>query len=93
MASIKKEINAAKLAKAGIARKSWSKLEFCARNGISEGFYDKLQKDGDGPDETVVRDRVLITVDDENKWLRQNKRKAAKAKAEAASIKAASAEA
>ncbi|MET3988734.1 hypothetical protein ABID65_000360 [Bradyrhizobium sp. S3.9.2] len=107
MASIKKEINAEALRAKGIPRKSWSKLEFCARNDLSEGAYRELQKRGLGPDETEVLDRILITVEAENKWLKKNlkrKDKAEKAKVtkaasdkpartKSASIKAASAEA
>jgi hypothetical protein len=78
MVRVSKAQNAEALAKKGIPRKSWSKDEFCARNGISVGLYDNLKKRGIGPDETEVLDRILITVEAEDKWLRKNKRKAAR---------------
>jgi hypothetical protein len=74
--------NAIALAKAGIPRKSWSKPEFCARNGISPGFYDKLKKLGLGPEETNYLDRILITVEAEDRWLALGA--AARAKVDAA---------
>jgi hypothetical protein len=84
MPSISKADNAAALAKAGIARKSWSKPEFCARHGISVGLYEKLKKRGIAPDEIEVLDRILITDVAEEKWLREGtKRRVAKAKIEA----------
>jgi hypothetical protein len=85
MPSISKKKNDETLRAKGIARKSWSRREFCARNGISEGLYEKLKRLGIGPDETLVLDRILITTDAEDRWLRKNKRKVASAKAEAAS--------
>jgi hypothetical protein len=88
MVRISKAKNAEKLAKAGISRRSWSKDEFCARNGISVGLYANLKKRGLGPDETEVLDRTLITVEAEDKWLRKNKRKVASAKAAIAKAEA-----
>jgi hypothetical protein len=73
--------NAAALLAAGIPRRSWSKPEFCARNGISPGFYDKLKKLGLGPREKHYLDRILITQEAEDAWLSEGK--AANAKAEA----------
>ena len=71
MVRISKKQNAAALLAAGIPRKSWSKLEFCARHGISEGLYDKLKALGLGPHETYLLDRIIITDDDEAVWLRE----------------------
>ena len=82
MVRVSKKKNAEALAKAGIPRKSWSKLEFCARHGISEGLYDKMKKLGTGPEENEALDRTLITVEAEERWLRKHKRKTASAKAE-----------
>jgi hypothetical protein len=73
MASQTKAKGAAALQEAGISRKSFSVPEFCARNGISEGFYRKLRARGLGPDETRILDRIVITDDDEANWLRQRK--------------------
>lgn len=85
MPNISKAQNRAALLAKGIPRKSWSKDEFCARNDISVGLYAELQKRGLGPEETEVLDRILITVEAEDRWLRRmSKRKAAKAKAVAA---------
>jgi hypothetical protein len=87
MGSISKAKNAELLAKAGIPRKSWSKLEFCARHGISEGLYNKMKKLGIGPEEIELLDRILISDVAEAKWLREaSKRRgtnAAKVKIEA----------
>lgn len=82
MVRVSKAQNRAALQAKGIPRKSWSKLEFCARNDLSEGLYDTLQKRGLGPDETEVLDRTIITVEAEERWLRRmRKRKPAKADA------------
>jgi hypothetical protein len=84
MASISKAKNAEALVKTGIARKSWSKPEFCARHGISVGLYEKIKKRGMAPEEIEVLGRILITDAAEVKWLREGtKRRAAKAKIEA----------
>jgi hypothetical protein len=71
MPSKSKSVNAAALLAAGIPRRSWSKAEFCARHGISEGLYDKLKKLGLGPDETELLNRVIITDTAEDKWLEE----------------------
>ncbi len=71
MANLTKAEAAALLQKAGIPRKSFSMPEFCARHGISEGFYRTLRSRGKGPRETRIGDRVIITDDDEAAWLKQ----------------------
>jgi hypothetical protein len=87
-----KKENAAALLSAGIPRKSFSIPEFCARHGISPGLYGKLKKLGLGPDETDLLDRIIITDDNEAKWLRE--RQAAGApKTETATEREAAAEA
>ena len=37
--------------------------EFCEAHGISEGFFYKLKKQGEGPREMKVGTRTLITFD------------------------------
>jgi hypothetical protein len=71
MVSKSKAENAAALLSAGIARKSFSKAEFCARHGISPGLYDKLKKRGLAPRETYLLDRIIITDEAEDDWLRE----------------------
>ncbi len=56
---------------AGIRRKSFSREEFCARQGISPGLYRKLQAQGLGPRETRLLNRIIISIDDEAAWLRE----------------------
>ena len=62
---------AADLHAAGIKRKSFSKFEFCARHGISPSLYRALRLRGEGPRETRLGTRVLITADDEAAWLHE----------------------
>jgi hypothetical protein len=63
---------AAALQAAGIARKAFTIPQFCARNGdFSEGFYRKMRKQGLGPRETRILDRVIITEDAETDWRRE----------------------
>jgi hypothetical protein len=62
---------AAALLAAGISRKSYSIPEICARNGISQGLYEKLKKLGLGPQETNLLDRIVVTDDAEADWLRK----------------------
>jgi hypothetical protein len=64
--------NAAALAAAGIPRKSFTRAEFCARNSISEGLYAKLKKQGLGPREKKVLNRIIITDEAETEWLRDS---------------------
>jgi hypothetical protein len=63
--------NAAALRSAGIPQRSFSKPQFCARHSISEGLYQKLKKSGLGPRETHVLDRIIITTEDEDDWVRE----------------------
>jgi hypothetical protein len=59
------------LAAAGIPRKSFSIPVFCARNDFSAGFYRKLRKLNLGPRETKILDRIIITDEEEVRWLRE----------------------
>ena len=68
-----KEENAEALRAAGIPRRSFSKQEFCARQGISPGLYDKMKRLGLGPREIHLLDRIIITKEDEDEWLRARK--------------------
>jgi hypothetical protein len=82
MADKSKAEIAAALLTAGIPRASWSVPEFCARHGISPGFYRKLKSLGLGPHETHILDRILITVGDEAAWLRARREHGAASVAE-----------
>jgi predicted DNA-binding transcriptional regulator AlpA len=44
--------------------------EFCQAHGISEGFFYKLKKQGDGPREMKVGARTLITFESAAEWRR-----------------------
>ena len=44
--------------------------EFCAAHGISEGFFYKLKKKGEGPREMKVGARTLITLESAAEWRR-----------------------
>jgi predicted DNA-binding transcriptional regulator AlpA len=44
--------------------------EFCEAHGISEGFFYKLKKQGEGPREMKVGARTLITIESAAEWRR-----------------------
>ncbi|KRQ94453.1 hypothetical protein [Bradyrhizobium valentinum] len=44
--------------------------EFCRAHGISEGFFYKLKKQGEGPREMKVGARTLITLESAAEWRR-----------------------
>ena len=44
--------------------------EFCEAHGISEGFFYKLKKQGEGPREMKVGARTLITFESAAEWRR-----------------------
>ena len=44
--------------------------EFCEAHGISEGFFYKLKKQGEGPREMKVGTRTLITFESAAEWRR-----------------------
>ena len=44
--------------------------EFCAAHGISEGFFYKLKKQGEGPREMKLGARTLITLESAAEWRR-----------------------
>src|SRR5262245_37752009 len=44
--------------------------EVCKAHGISEGFFYKLKKQGEGPREMKVGARTLITFESAAKWRR-----------------------
>ena len=44
--------------------------EFCKAHGISEGFFYKLKKQGEGPREMKVGARTLITFESAAEWRR-----------------------
>ena len=49
--------------------------EFCAAHGISEGFFYKLKKQGEGPREMKVGARTLITFESAAEWRRARETK------------------
>ena len=44
--------------------------EFCETHGISEGFFYKLKKQGEGPREMKVGARTLISLESAAEWRR-----------------------
>jgi predicted DNA-binding transcriptional regulator AlpA len=44
--------------------------EFCKAHGISEAFFYKLKKQGEGPREMKVGARTLITLESAAEWRR-----------------------
>jgi hypothetical protein len=74
---VKKVQRAAALAKAGIPTAGFSRTQFCARWDISPGFYLKMQREGIGPRETRLCERFVITVEDEQEWIRRRQEAAA----------------
>jgi hypothetical protein len=60
---------AAALKEAGIPRKSWTKSEWGARHGLSEGHARALFKSGRGPRVTDIEGCLRITDDAEREWL------------------------
>ena len=48
--------------------------EFCEAHGISEGFFYKLKKHGDGPREMKVGARTLISFEAAAEWRRAQER-------------------
>ena len=51
-------------------RLAFSIPEFCEAHGISEGFFYKLKKQGEGPREMKVGARTLITFESAAEWRR-----------------------
>ena len=51
-------------------RLALSIAEFCEAHGISEGFFYKLKKQGEGPREMKVGARTLITLESAAEWRR-----------------------
>jgi len=42
--------------------------DFCVRNAISEGLYFKLKREGRGPREIEIGNRIIITPEAEADW-------------------------
>jgi predicted DNA-binding transcriptional regulator AlpA len=61
---------AAALPRSPTPRLALSSLEFCEAHGISEGFFYKLKKQGEGPREMKVGARTLITFESAAEWRR-----------------------
>jgi hypothetical protein len=56
---------------------AYSISEFCKSHRISESFYFKLKKQGRGPREMRVGDRVLISLEAAADWRREREEEAA----------------
>jgi predicted DNA-binding transcriptional regulator AlpA len=54
--------------------------EFCEAHGISEGFFYKLKKQGEGPREMKVGARTLITFESAAEWRRARENREGNAK-------------
>ena len=61
----------------GAPRAAYSIIEFCQSHGFSRATYYNLKAHGEGPDETHVRGRVLITEESARRW---RKRRTARAR-------------
>ena len=57
-------------------RLTFSIPEFCEAHGISEGFFYKLKKQGEGPREMKVGTRTLITFESAAEWRRTREKPA-----------------
>jgi hypothetical protein len=51
--------------------------EFCRRHAISRGTYYNIKKLGQGPRETRIRKRVIITRESAAAWLREQEKASA----------------
>ena len=71
MANQTKAETAAALLAAGISRKAYSIPEFCARNGIFEGFYRKSASTAWARARPVSLTASIITEDAEADWRRE----------------------
>ena len=64
----KSRINPLPLPRPPTPRLALSIPEFCEAHGISEGFFYKLKKQGEGPREMKVGARTLITFESPAEW-------------------------
>lgn len=58
-------------------RDAFSILEFCARNSISRSTYYNIKKLGQGPRETRVMNRIIITRESAAAWLKRQEKQSA----------------
>jgi hypothetical protein len=65
--------------KPGVGRFALSIPEFCESFGISEAFYFKLKRQGLGPVEMKVGQRILISLEATAAWRAQREAAAADA--------------
>jgi hypothetical protein len=56
---------------------AYSILEFCRRHEISRSTYYNLKRLGEGPRETRVRRRIIITAASAATWLHQQEKQSA----------------
>jgi hypothetical protein len=57
-----------------LERAAYTIREFCDAHRISRSTYYNLRKQGLGPDEARVRDRVIITMEAAARWRRARER-------------------
>jgi hypothetical protein len=57
-----------------LERAAYTIREFCDAHRISKSTYYNLRKQGLGPDEARVRDRVIITMEAAARWRRARER-------------------
>jgi hypothetical protein len=62
---------------------------FCLSNAISEAHYFKLKRDGKGPREACLGDRIVITPEAEADWRREREAETAVKRQQAEARKAA----
>ena len=58
--------------------------EFCKAHGISEGFFYKLKKQGEGPREMKVGARTLISFESAAEWRRAREAQHSRGRCESA---------
>jgi len=61
--------------------------EFCEAHGISEGFFYKLKKQGEGPREMKVGARTLITFESAAEWRRMRENQQGRGHCESAQFR------
>jgi hypothetical protein len=57
-----------------LERAAYTIREFCDAHRISKSTYYNLRKQGLGPDEARVRDRVIITMEAAARWRKARER-------------------
>jgi hypothetical protein len=58
-------------------RDAWSIPEFCLRHSISRSTFYNLKRLGEGPRETRIRKRIIITREAAAAWLKRQEKQSA----------------